>query len=129
MKKMKWLGFTLMLIALMALVACGGNDGADTDEGTDDTAEEESAESGDAGEAIKIIAAHNQTDPENPYQDGLLKFKEVAENESDGAIEVEVHAGTIGTEEVELVEKLKLGAADVVLFYPVIMSSTLLEDI
>ena len=129
MKKIKWLGLTLMLIALMALVACGGNDGADTDEGTDDTAEEETAESGEAGEAIKIIAAHNQTDPENPYQDGLLKFKEVAENESDGAIEVEVHAGTIGTEEGELVEKLKLGAADVVLVSPGFMTSTGIKEV
>lgn len=78
---------------------------------------------------IKIVAAHNQTSPDNPYQTGLLKFKEVAESKSNGDIEVEVHAGTIGTEESELVEKLKLGAADVVLVSPGFMTQTGIKEI
>ncbi|CAM2851970.1 TRAP transporter substrate-binding protein [Salinicoccus roseus] len=83
-----------------------------------------SAPDAGAGEPIKIIAAHNQTSTENPYHDGLLKFKEVAEEESDGRITVEVHAGTIGTAESELVEKLVIGAADVVLVSPGFMTQT-----
>src|SRR5699024_12395572 len=43
---------------------------------------------------------------------------------SDGRIEVEVHAGTIGTEEPELVQKLVVGAADVVLVSPGFMTRT-----
>ncbi|ASN04440.1 TRAP transporter substrate-binding protein [Virgibacillus necropolis] len=78
---------------------------------------------------IKIIAAHNQTSPNSPYQAGLLKFKEVAERESNGTIEVEVHAGTIGTEESELVEKLQLGAADVVVASPGFMTQTGIQEI
>ncbi|MBD1378921.1 TRAP transporter substrate-binding protein [Metabacillus arenae] len=78
---------------------------------------------------IKIIAAHNQTSPENPYQAGLLKFKEIAEKESNGTIEVEVHAGTIGTEESELVEKLQLGAADIVLVSPGFMTQTGIREV
>ncbi|WP_200416136.1 TRAP transporter substrate-binding protein [Virgibacillus salexigens] len=78
---------------------------------------------------IKIIAAHNQTSPDNPYQTGMLKFKEVAEEKSDGSIEVEVHAGTIGTEESELVEKLQLGAADVVLVSPGFMTQTGIREV
>jgi len=78
---------------------------------------------------IKIIAAHNQTSPENPYQTGMLKFKEVAERESNGSIEVEVHAGTIGTEESQLVEKLQLGAADVVLVSPGFMTQTGIREV
>src|SRR5699024_92040 len=73
---------------------------------------------------IKIIATHNQTAPDNPFQTGLLKFKEVIEEESDGQMEVEVHAGTLGTEESELVEKLQLGAADVVVASPGFLSQT-----
>ncbi|TDL30899.1 TRAP transporter substrate-binding protein [Jeotgalibacillus sp. S-D1] len=88
-----------------------------------------SEEAGGGDEKIKIVAAHNQTSPENPYQDGLLKFKEVAEEESNGAIEVEVHAGTIGTEESELVEKLKLGGADVVLVSPGFMTATGIKEV
>ena len=79
--------------------------------------------------SLKIVAAHNQTSPENPYQVGMLKFEEVAEELSNGDIEVEVHAGTLGTSESELVEKLKLGAADVVLVSPGFMTKTGIEEI
>jgi tripartite ATP-independent transporter DctP family solute receptor len=84
---------------------------------------------GEDGGKIKILAAHNQTSPDNPYQTGLLKFKEVAEEQSDGNIEVEVHAGTLGTEESELIEKMKLGAADVVLVSPGFMTQTGIKEI
>jgi TRAP-type transport system periplasmic protein len=84
---------------------------------------------GDGDGKIKIIAAHNQTSPDNPYQTGMLKFKEVAERESNGNIEVEVHAGTIGTEESQLVEKLQLGAADVVLVSPGFMTQTGIREV
>ncbi|MFD1065959.1 TRAP transporter substrate-binding protein [Oceanobacillus locisalsi] len=94
------------------LAACGNDELEEEEDGT-----------------LKIIAAHNQTSPDNPYQAGLLKFKEVVEEESDGAIEVEVHAGTIGTEEDELVEKLQLGAADVVVVSPGFMTQTGIREV
>lgn len=75
---------------------------------------------------IKIIAAHNQTTAESPYQVGLLKFKEIAEKNP--SVEVEVHAGTIGTNEDELLEKLKLGAADVVVVSPGFMTKTGIKE-
>ncbi|MCZ8537307.1 TRAP transporter substrate-binding protein [Paenisporosarcina quisquiliarum] len=81
------------------------------------------------GETLKILAAHNQTSPDNPYQTGLLKFEEVLEAESDGSIDVEVHAGTLGTEESELVEKLKLGAADVIVVSPGFMTQTGVKEV
>ncbi|WLD93333.1 TRAP transporter substrate-binding protein [Alkalihalobacillus sp. AL-G] len=115
MKKLFSLPIALLLSVFVFLAGCSN------EEGTNDSGENEGK--------IKIIAAHNQTSPENPYQTGLLKFKEVAESESDGAIEVEVHAGTIGTEESELVEKLKLGAADVVLVSPGFMTQTGIEEV
>ncbi|QBP41871.1 TRAP transporter substrate-binding protein [Paenisporosarcina antarctica] len=80
------------------------------------------------GESLKILAAHNQTSPDNPYQTGLLKFEEVLED-SNANIEVEVHAGTLGTEESELVEKLKLGAADVIVVSPGFMSQTGVKEV
>lgn len=79
------------------------------------------------GAKLKIVAAHNQTNIESPYQVGLLKFKEVAEKE--GNIEVEVHAGTIGTNEDELVEKLILGAVDVIVVSPGFMTKTGVKEI
>lgn len=76
----------------------------------------------DAAESIKLVVAHNQTSTDNPYQHGMVKFKEVVEEISDGQIEVEVHAGTIGTNEDELIEKLQLGAVDMVVASPGFMS-------
>ncbi|WP_164667827.1 TRAP transporter substrate-binding protein [Virgibacillus doumboii] len=119
MKNFKVWAFALIFVTFGVLAGCG-NDGSEGSEGSGGDGE---------GEKIKLIAAHNQTDPENPYQDGLLKFKEVAESESNGNIEVEVHAGTIGTEESELVEKLKLGAADVVLVSPGFMTQTGIDEV
>ncbi|WP_019415210.1 TRAP transporter substrate-binding protein [Paenisporosarcina sp. TG20] len=80
------------------------------------------------GESLKILAAHNQTSPDNPYQTGLQKFEEVLED-SNVNIEVEVHAGTLGTEESELVEKLKLGAVDVIVVSPGFMTQTGVKEV
>lgn len=87
-----------------------------------------STEGSSEGKSLKILAAHNQTSPDNPYQTGLLKFEEVLED-SNANIEVEVHAGTLGTEESELVEKLKLGAADVIVVSPGFMSQTGVKEV
>lgn len=102
----------IILLALsMVLVACGKN-----------------AEGENEGK-IKLLVAHNQTSPDNPYQVGLLEFKKVAEEESEGAIEVEVHAGTLGTQEEELVQKLKLGGVDLALVSPSFMTQTGIKEI
>ncbi len=127
MKKFMSLFLVLVLALSLALTGCGNQDAAP--EGGDAT-EGGNAEGGQAdAEPIKIVAAHNQTSPENPYQVGLLKFEEVAEAQSNGNIDVEVHAGTLGTSESELVEKLELGAADVVLVSPGFMSKTGVREI
>jgi tripartite ATP-independent transporter DctP family solute receptor len=78
---------------------------------------------------LKLVVAHNSTSTENPYHYGMLKFKEVVEDISDGEIQVEVHAGTIGTSEDELIEKLQLGAADMVIAAPGFMTKTGVPEI
>ncbi len=70
---------------------------------------------------LKLVAAHNQTSQENPYQYGMLKFKRVVSSQW-GNLRGRPHADTIGTNEDELVEKLKLGAADVVVASPGFMT-------
>ncbi|GHV35596.1 C4-dicarboxylate ABC transporter [Synergistales bacterium] len=70
----------------------------------------------------KLVVAHNQTSQENPYQYGMLKFKEAVERLSGGEFSVDVHAGTIGTNEDELVEKVQLGAADIIVASPGFMT-------
>ncbi|WP_027955954.1 TRAP transporter substrate-binding protein [Halobacillus kuroshimensis] len=115
MKKTLSLLLFMLFAGVFVLAGCSGGE------------EEASGETGD-GDKLKIVAAHNQTSPENPYQVGMEAFKETAES-ADANIEVEVHAGTLGTSESELVEKLKLGAADVVLVSPGFMSKTGIEEI
>ncbi|TCP95799.1 TRAP-type C4-dicarboxylate transport system substrate-binding protein [Cricetibacter osteomyelitidis] len=75
----------------------------------------------------KLVAAHNQTNMTSPYQTGMLKLKETAEKSNQ--FQVEVHAGTIGTNENELVEKLVLGGADVVLVSPGFMTSAGIDEV
>jgi tripartite ATP-independent transporter DctP family solute receptor len=71
---------------------------------------------------VTLVAAHNQTSQQNPYQFGMLKFKAVLEQLSNGEIKVDVHAGTIGTSEDELIEKLQFGACDLVVASPGFMT-------
>lgn len=81
-----------------------------------------------ADKPVKIVAAHNQTDQTNPYQTGMLKFKEVAEKESNNTLSVEVYAGTLGTDEKELVNKLKLRSADVIITSPGFLTNTGIKE-
>ncbi len=129
MKKLLSFSFLLLLAFAVVLTGCGNNEPSNTDTGNNETSNSDEDAKQPTGEKIKIVAAHNQTSPDNPYQDGLLAFKEVAESQSNGLIEVEVHAGTIGTDEAELVQKLQLGAADVVLVSPGFMSQTGIKEI
>lgn len=130
MKKLLSLSFLLLLAFTVILTGCGNNETSEEDISNNETATNDDGDAKEpAGEKIKILAAHNQTSPDNPYQEGLLAFKEFAESESDGQIEVEVHAGTLGTDEAELVQKLQLGSADVVLVSPGFMSATGIKEI
>jgi tripartite ATP-independent transporter DctP family solute receptor len=123
MKKFTLLILVFVLTSMIALTGCGNNQNETENQGS------QGAEGQTEEKKIKILAAHNQTSTDNPYQVGLLKFKEVAESNSNGSIEVEVHAGTLGTEESELVEKLKLGGVDVALVSPGFMTQTGIKEI
>lgn len=99
----------LALLIATALVGCGeSNDSA-------------------SNSTVHLVAAHNQTNVTSPYQTGMLKLKEVADQS--GLFDVEVHAGTIGTNENELVEKLVLGGADIVLVSPGFMTSSGIDEV
>lgn len=125
MKKLVSLSFLVLLAFALVLTGCGNKEETTKEE----TSNTDGATKEPAGEKIKIVAAHNQTSPDNPYQSGLLAFKEAAESQSNGSIEVEVHAGTLGTDEAELLQKLQLGGADVVLVSPGFMSQTGIKEI
>ena len=88
------------------------------------TAESSAGDTGASNEAeLKLIVAHNQTSLENPYAYGIIKFKEVVEEVSGGKISVTLHHGTLGENESELIEKLEMGAANMVVASPGFMTS------
>ncbi|AEC17704.1 C4-dicarboxylate ABC transporter substrate-binding protein [Gallibacterium anatis] len=98
----------LLLSSLVLLNGCDDKGGSDTGK-------------------VNVVAAHNQTNLDSPYQTGMLKLKDDAEKSQ--LFNIEVHAGTIGTNENELVEKLILGGADVVLVSPGFMTSLGIDEV
>jgi TRAP-type C4-dicarboxylate transport system substrate-binding protein len=72
---------------------------------------------------LTITVAHNQTSFENPYVYGANKFKEAMEQISGNTVTVITHHGTLGESEPELVEKLDMGAVDIVNVSPGFMTA------
>ena len=111
MKKIMFLLLTLIM-AGVTLTGC-------TDKKASATA--------DAGkgkeDVLKLIVAHNQTSLENPYAYGIIAFKDKIEELSGGSIQVTLHHGTLGESESELIEKLQMGAASLVVASPGFMTS------
>ncbi len=125
----KKLAFALAaLMTVSAITACGGSGTAKT---TEKAVSSEASGSGAAdskngtvsGAELNLIIASNQTSEDNPYSIGMDAFKEELEKVSGGKATVTVHKGTLGENENELVEKLSMGAADLVVASPGFMTS------
>lgn len=71
-----------------------------------------------SGKPLNLIVAHNQTSLDNPYAYGIIAFKERLEELSNGTVTATLHHGTLGESESELIEKLELGAASLVVASP-----------
>ena len=118
----------LLAGALVAasLAGCGGGGGAAAPAAPaagGDAAAAPAADSGSAAAELNLIIASNQTSLDNPYSYGMDKFKEVLEDISGGKISVTVHKGTLGENENELIEKLEMGAASMVVASPGFMTA------
>jgi TRAP-type transport system periplasmic protein len=87
--------------------------------------------SGQAGGSapLKVSIAHNQTSLENPYVNGANKFKEELERLSGGTIQVTTYHGTQGENENELVEKMEIGAVDIVVASPGFMTGAGVKEV
>lgn len=114
-------------MTVASLAGCGGSKPAETTaapkaDGAAPAATEAAAPS-DVKPELNLIIASNQTSLDNPYSYGMDKFKEVAEEVSGGKIAVTVHKGTLGENENELIEKLEMGAASMVVASPGFMTA------
>ncbi|WP_281974526.1 TRAP transporter substrate-binding protein [Halobacillus litoralis] len=104
MKKLFGLMCAVLLITVLA--ACGNGE---SDSSNGDSGESASEGSGDA----KVIKAGIGLNDDHPQYKGLLKFKEIVEKETDGAIKVETyHSGQLGDDR-SMTEALQLGTQEV----------------
>ena len=112
------------VMMVSSLAGCGSSKPAETTAAAagETTATTEAAKS-DAAPELELIIASNQTSLDNPYSYGMDKFKEVVEDVSGGKIAVTVHKGTLGENENELIEKLEMGAASMVVASPGFMTA------
>ena len=112
----------------MSLAACGGSGTPAASQAATQAAAESKAEDNKGGAdpaqvELNLIIASNQTSEENPYSIGMDAFKDALEEVSGGKATATVHKGTLGENENELVEKLSMGAADLVVASPGFMTS------
>lgn len=124
---------SFVLIMAMSITAFAGCGDSKKDNNTTTTETTTQAKTGsdnseeevdrDVEPELELIVAHNQTSLDNPYAFGLIKFKDTVEEVSNGKIAVTVHHGTLGDKEDELIEKLEMGAADMVVASPGFMTS------
>lgn len=100
----KGLSYLFLVFAIMALVACSGGDDTASNDG-----ETEKDSSGDSGETYEIRITHTvpQSSPDHLSLEG---FKEVAEEKSDGRIQVEIFdSGQLYSSEREAAEAVQAG--------------------
>lgn len=93
-----------LAIGALALSGCAAGGNADG----------KTPAAGGEGETYSLVLGHSgsQTDPR---QTASLALKEIIESESDGRVQVEIHAdSTLGTWE-EMIEGLQLGSTDIVI--------------
>ncbi len=110
------------MMSIATLAGCGSSAPAAPAATSGDSAAATTAEAPAAAAELNLIIASNQTSEDNPYSYGMDKFKEVVEDVSGGKISVTVHKGTLGENESELVEKLEMGAADMIVVSPGFMT-------
>lgn len=98
------------MLTVLVLAACGGGS-SNGDSNSEDTASN-NTDAGNDGESITIRLSHNQP-LESPEHAGAAKFKEVAEEKSDGQISVEIFpAGQLGSLR-EQIEGTQLGEINI----------------
>lgn len=113
------------IMAAASLTGCGGGAAKETaaPAAGENAAPAATEASSDVKPELNLIIASNQTSLDNPYSYGMDKFKEVVEEKSGGKIQVTVHKGTLGENENELIEKLEMGAASMVVASPGFMTA------
>lgn len=124
--KKKFLSVVLAGAMVASMAACGSKPAAPAAAAAPAPAAAPAAAAPAAAPAnaeLNLIIASNQTSEDNPYSFGMDAFKAKLEEVSGGKATATVHKGTLGENESELIEKLQMGAADLVVASPGFMTS------
>lgn len=96
----------LALVSMSLLVACSSGQSSNTSSPSSDNSENTSKDA-------KVIKAGIGLNDKHPQYQGLLKFKEIVEEKTEGAIIVETyHSGQLGDDR-QMIENLQLGSQEV----------------
>ncbi|MFG6147824.1 TRAP transporter substrate-binding protein [Halobacillus sp. B23F22_1] len=105
---MKKFFMALFFVLLIGVLAACGNADSESSSGDSDGGDESAS-----GGEEKVIKAGIGLNDDHPQYKGLLKFKEIVEEETDGAIKVETyHSGQLGDDR-SMTEALQLGSQEV----------------
>jgi len=112
MKKLS-LFLVTMLMLLFLVVACGGNNTDNNETASDNNNNNGGVDEEAAADAEFTIRAGIGLNSEHPQYIGLLEFKEIVEERTDGAIVVETyHSSQLGDDR-SMMEALQLGSQEV----------------
>ena len=102
----KVIAILLCLVMVVSMTACGGKT-----EKPDDSGQQAPAET------VTLKAAHSVAET-HPYHLGLVKFKELVEERTDGAVVIELYSNAVLGDERACIEGLQLGTLDIAVAPP-----------
>lgn len=120
--------FTIFCLLLLFITGCSQSQQTSSTQPSAAASNAEASTSGaDASttpkaQVVKLIAAHVQTVPDAAFTQSMHLFADRVSEISDGQMNIEVHDGTLGTNETEIIDKLVMGAVDITVASPGFMS-------
>lgn len=120
--KKRGLSMVMVLVCALVIAGCGQTKTPASASTAQSTKEETQAPQGEASGEYNIRVGHVLANT-HPYQLGLEKFGQLADEKSQGQIKVDVfHSSTLGNER-DMVEGLQLGTQEMVLVSTAVLSS------
>ena len=107
----KAISILLALAMSLSLVACGGSGGS-TGGSSAPAASAGASEAAKPADPIKLVLGHTNSETDSRHT-MVMKFKELVEERTNGAIEIEVYAGGVLGNQAKETEALKLRTQDI----------------
>jgi len=107
----KVISILILVVMLLTLFGCGNNQTSNQNDSQ--TSNQTNQQTGNSGQKAKILRAGIGLNDRHPQHIALLKFKEIVEEKTNGAIVVETyHSGSLGDDR-QMIQDLQLGTLDI----------------